>query len=220
MNKLLVICGLVFLANTSTPEEKKETLACIVDEVEMNENQNLSEALAVLSTIGKEIEVKTVDFSAAARVAPCELDLDQVVYIEEEAEIDLGFDVTDYLPEGFDPNKSYVDLNGIEYLEEEEIELGFDANSYLPASFNAYDAPTGIEGIVYVEEQEPIDLGFNTSDYLPSNFDPYKTYEDLDAIIYLEDEEVIELGFDVNEYLPLGFDPHAEDTTTQNAYMY
>jgi len=40
-----------------------------------------------------------------------EFDINSIVYIEDEVKIDLGFDTADYLPENFDPYKSYFDLN-------------------------------------------------------------------------------------------------------------
>ena len=102
------------------------------------------------------------------------LDLNEIVYIEEEPQIELGFDTAEYLPEGFDPHKLYVDLNAVEYVEEqEEIVLGFNTAHYLPANFDPYADPLAIEGINYMEEEEQIELGFDTAEYLPANFDPY-----------------------------------------------
>lgn len=103
-----------------------------------------------------------------------DLDLNEIVYIEEEPQIELGFDTADYLPEGFDPYKLYVDLNAVEYVEEqEEINLGFNVADYLPANFDPYADPLDIAGINYMEEEEEIELGFDTAAYLPANFDPY-----------------------------------------------
>ena len=102
-----------------------------------------------------------------------ELNLDDVVYIEEEQEIELGFDTADYLPEGFDPCEVYFDLSSVEYIEAgQDFELGFDTGSYLPKGFDPYADPSGISGINYMEEEE-IELDFDTADYLPENFDSY-----------------------------------------------
>lgn len=66
--------------------------------------------------------------------------LEDIVYIEDEEEIVLGFDVNDYLPVGFDPYaQAEIDLSDIMYIEEEEeIVLGFNTSDYLPSNFDPY----------------------------------------------------------------------------------
>ncbi|MDT0606634.1 hypothetical protein [Croceitalea rosinachiae] len=66
--------------------------------------------------------------------------LNTIEFIEDEEESDLGFDVTQYLPYGFDPYKGMVfDISEIRYVEIcEPIHLGFDSNEYLPENFNPY----------------------------------------------------------------------------------
>ncbi|WP_339841284.1 hypothetical protein [uncultured Maribacter sp.] len=60
--------------------------------------------------------------------------------IEIEEEIDLGDDVTAYLPYGFNAYRGFqIDIADINVIEiEEEVELGFDVNEYLPTGFNPY----------------------------------------------------------------------------------
>lgn len=99
-------------------------------------------------------------------------DVNTVEYIEEEIEIDLGFNTADYLPEGFDPYKIYVDLNAIVYLDE-EIELS-NITKLLPANFDAYAVPSDVQSISYKEEIETVQLGFDTNRYLPKEFNAYK----------------------------------------------
>lgn len=101
-----------------------------------------------------------------------ELDINTIVYIEEEEVIDLGFDTADYLPEGFDPYEVYFDLNSV-ILVEEEIEIDFDSKANLPANFDAYAYPTDISGFNYIDEDDTIVIDFDTSKHLPEGFDPY-----------------------------------------------
>ncbi|WP_047246645.1 hypothetical protein [Maribacter thermophilus] len=65
---------------------------------------------------------------------------DDLVLVEEEEEIVLGFDTADYLPFGFNAYKGMeVDPDDIIVLEEEEeVELGFDVAPYLPENFDAF----------------------------------------------------------------------------------
>ena len=79
-------------------------------------------------------------------IEPETVPVDQIVYIEDEEVIDLGFDVNDYLPENFDPFAS--EFEGEEWIDEadlEEVDLGFDPKVYLPKDFNAYAMTASIE---------------------------------------------------------------------------
>ena len=98
-------------------------------------------------------------------------DINSIEYIEEEAEIVLGFDVADYLPEGFDPHKMYVDLNAFDYIEE-EIEFA-NLAKYLPADFDAYAYPKDVHSINYIDENDAFELDFDTKNHLPVGFNPY-----------------------------------------------
>ena len=69
-----------------------------------------------------------------------ELDMSTVMFIGQEEQIELGFDTSEYLPEGFNPYDCKIDnIHSINFIEEgENIELGFDTTEYLPAGFNPY----------------------------------------------------------------------------------
>ena len=147
MNKLIAICGLMLLGSVSA-----------MGNCETVENVPTSTSFVMDS------ECKTNP----------DLDLKDIVFIEEEPQIELGFDTVDYLPEGFDPYQMYVDLNTIEFIEEhDEISLGFNVAEYLPSQFDPYAYPSDIDGINYIDEADQFELGFDTTTYLPEDFDPY-----------------------------------------------
>lgn len=170
-----------------------------------------------LSPASKQKEAGTVtsDVCGDEMSGSLDLCLDDIVYIEAEEPVELGFDTDEYLPAGFDPYATAsadLDLDAIEYIEEtEDIVLDFDTAAYLPLDFNAYAGmEPDLDEIVFIEAEESVDLGFDTSKYLPEGFDPYAQPElCLDNIPFLEVEEVVDLGFDVDAYLPAGFDPYA-----------
>ncbi len=196
MNKLIALCGLVMLSTASTPQEGYNELECNDQEVAviMTSNQEHNPVIYIADNSMSAPAPKLV--SRMEWKTPAELTLDEIVYIEEETEIDLGFNTADYLPEGFDPNKQYVDLNAIEFIDNvETTELDFDTIAYLPEDFNPYANPTDVMSIDYIEEgEDEIDLGFNTREYLPEGFDPHEQYVDLNAIEYIE-EDVWEIEF-------------------------
>jgi hypothetical protein len=106
-----------------------------------------------------------------------EINLDDIQYIEDEALFDLGFDTADYLPEGFDPYKVYVDLDAIGFIEEEEEDaLGFETSAWLPEGFDPYAAPADIASISYLETEEVMSPEVDTKPWLPLGFDPYVAY--------------------------------------------
>lgn len=184
------------LSNASTPQEGYKELECNDQKVAVN-TTSMEECYPIIYTTDNSKSKSAPELvSSIEWETPVALALDEIVYIEEESEIDLGFDTADYLPEGFDPHKQYLDLNSIEFIEEEEVaDLGFDTTAYLPEDFNAYAIPSDIMSIDYIEEDEDIiDLGFDTKDYLPDGFDPHKLYVDLDAIEYIE-EDVSEIEY-------------------------
>ena len=111
-------------------------------------------------------------FAADPETEKKEFDINSIRYIQEEAEINLGFNVADYLPEGFDPHKIYVDLKAVQFIEEEYI-LDFDASTYLPKGFDAFSDPIGMEGINYIDEIDSYTLDLDTNKYLPKGFNKY-----------------------------------------------
>ena len=80
--------------------------------------------------------------------------LDSIVYLEEEVNIDLGFDTADYLPEDFDPYSVYFDLNSVVFLES-DIEL--ISSEYLPEDFNPYAPPSDFMDISYIDPNDLIE---------------------------------------------------------------
>ena len=60
-----------------------------------------------------------------------DFDLRTVEFIENEQEINLGFDTAKYLPEGFDAYQDNVTVGSINFIEEEDVDLGFDTADYL-----------------------------------------------------------------------------------------
>lgn len=206
MNKLLLLCGLVLLGTTTTPQENKLTTNCTLTEdstyVSIDDVNN-PEVL----TMQIETEWKAPKLVSRTLVnAPEDIKVSEIVYIEEETSIDLGFDTADYLPEGFDPYNVYFDVNSVAFIDDEVTELGFDTAAYLPENFNAYANPGTLDAINYIEE-EAIDLGFDTAKYLPEGFDPHEFYLDLDSVEYIEDEDDLDFNFSTADYLPVGFNP-------------
>lgn len=100
------------------------------------------------------------------------LDLNTVIYIEEEIPFELGFDTADYLPEGFDPHEVYFDLLSIPYIEEEP-KIKVRSKRHLPKDFDVYAYPKNIEGFNYIDENDNFLLDFDTKKHLPEGFDPY-----------------------------------------------
>ncbi len=111
-------------------------------------------------------------FAADPETEREEFDINSITYIQEEVEINLGFDVADYLPEDFDPYKQYVDLNSIEFIEEEN-DNDIATSKYLPVGFDAYANPNGIEGINYIDENDSFELTIDSKKYLPKGFNAY-----------------------------------------------
>lgn len=206
MSKLLILCGLVMLGTTTTPQENKLTSNCTTSEDSIHisiADVNSHELLAMeTETVWKAPKL----VSRISVKAPEDIKVSEIVFIEEESYIDLGFDTAEYLPEGFDPYCVYFDVNSIVFIDDEMTDLGFDTEEYLPTNFNAYANPNSIDGINYMEE-ETVDLGFDTTKYLPEDFDPYEFYLDLDSVEYIEDEEELDFDFSTEDYLPAGFDP-------------
>lgn len=100
MNEILLICGLALLGSTPTQENIEKGEIC-------NESQTVylaSESTQDLLAVNFEEESQRI---VTGFINDCEkdseLDLDEIVYIEEEPEIELGFDTAEYLPMNFDP---------------------------------------------------------------------------------------------------------------------
>lgn len=129
-------------------------------------NKNVALAIVLGLTFAKGV------FASDPETEKEEFDINSITYIQEEDEIELGFDVADYLPEGFDPYEVYFDLNSVEFVEE-EWSIDFDTTSYLPVDFDAYADPKGIEGVNYIDEQDTVELDIDTARYLPEDFNAF-----------------------------------------------
>ncbi len=105
-----------------------------------------------------------------------ELDINTIIYIEEEEVIDLGFDTADYLPEDFDPYEVYFDVDSVIYVEVEDIMSRRKQRRLakrLPEGFDAYANPTSAESFNYIDSDDTIELNFDTTKHLPEGFDAY-----------------------------------------------
>ncbi|MBC2839285.1 hypothetical protein [Robiginitalea sp. SC105] len=82
------------------------------------------------------------EFEASLRAQSEVLDLDArtLETVEAEADIDLGFDPSAYLPEDFDAYAGKLSDHEVPALikVEETVDLGFDTTPYLPAGFDPY----------------------------------------------------------------------------------
>ncbi|NER11730.1 hypothetical protein SAMN06265375_10521 [Muriicola jejuensis] len=201
MNKLFILCGMVFLGITSTPQSPEKSQ---IESQEFIKPVTLKVKIRAHEEIRNHAFIEVVKESAASQ----ELDIASIPFEEMEESIALGFDTGDYLPENFDPYKTYVDLSAIPYLEEREEEILIGSlKVFLPEGFNPYASPSDFMDISYMEE-EKIDLGFDTRDWLPEGFDAYSRDLDLDSIVYVEEED-LDLGFDTSLYLPDNFNPYS-----------
>ena len=167
MNKLL-ICGLVMLSTTATPQNENPLLDGVIEEVVLSiDPENKIEPQTILPE-AEELEIN----DNCSEEGPQLIAWYDVSYLEEDPN-DLGFDTALYLPEDFNANALWTDLAGINFMEEEiDLDPDFDTSIYLPEGFDPYDIYIDLDGIVYLEEEE-IDLGFDTAKYLPIGFDPY-----------------------------------------------
>ncbi len=101
-----------------------------------------------------------------------DLDLKSIVYIEEEAEVDLGFNTADYLPENFDPYRFYIDLGSLPFIEE-EASLDEAVSRHLPRNFNPYSHPSDFRAVSYIDPADMEQLDFDSRKHLPEGFQPY-----------------------------------------------
>lgn len=111
-------------------------------------------------------------FASGPKSERDDLVINSVSYIEDDTDFDLGFDTADYLPEGFDPYKMYVDLDAIGYIEDEVL-IDIDTQKYLPKDFDAHAFPKHVADFNYLDENDDEVLNFDTKKHLPEGFDPY-----------------------------------------------
>lgn len=111
-------------------------------------------------------------FASSLRTEKDEGIINSITYIEDDADFELGFDTADYLPEDFDPNEIYVNLDTVVYIEE-EVADDINLKTHLPANFNAYGYPRHVEAFNYIDQNDAVELDFDTLGYLPEGFYPY-----------------------------------------------
>ena len=204
MNKLLLMYGCVLLSSSAIAADQQPGM---VQQSKPETKSTFENSFTALN-LSADWNETTFDFSDGTNAWFYELNLDEIEFMEEEMDMDLGFNTSEYLPKGFNPYETYFDLNSIIYLESEvELDLGFDTQNYLPNGFDPYTEVVDVHGINFLEEED-MELGFNTWDYLPEGFSPYEIYVDLNAIAYIEDDVELELGLDTEYMLPEDFDPY------------
>jgi hypothetical protein len=175
MNKLLVLCSFFLGMNgTIQQDEKKECSSYDIGK-ENNHVMAINDSFLTYASFAinaENHEHSGFNFSKIGKEK--EFDLASIIYIEEETELDLGFDTKKYLPRGFNPYGFYFNIHSINYVENEvQVEFAFDTKQYLPENFNPYTALFDMNAINYIEEEAPIELGFDTKQYLPKDFNAY-----------------------------------------------
>ena len=214
MSNLLLICGSLFLSSSPTADAQTSTVYMIRASHEVN--RSIENTFTAFNTEIQPVQGVATSFTFRYKDnTPCELDLNEIDFIEPKTQVDLGFETADYLPDGFNPYEPFVDLNAIPYIDEvrSEQNVGFDTSTYLPEHFDLYKYEINVNSIHYIEEAET-DLNFDTVDYLPEGFDPYKLYLDLNKVEYIDMEEMEwKFGFETKTYLPADFDPFISSLT-------
>lgn len=100
-----------------------------------------------------------------------DLDINTIEYIEEDMDIDLGFDTADYLPEDFDAHQFYFNINAVDYCEEEWV-LELDTQHYLPIGFNAYAFPSDVQSINYIDESDSFEFKMDAGSHVHTGCNP------------------------------------------------
>ncbi len=107
---------------------------------------------------------------AGSGTANFTFEMDTITFLEEDANTEIDFNTTDYLPTNFNAYASPSDFKDVSFLEEEEVNLGFDSKSYLPEGFTPYAFYFDIHSVDYIEENDNLELNFKTKDFLPAGF--------------------------------------------------
>ena len=120
-------------------------------------------------TLGLLLSTNLYAHKPCEEIDPC--DINSIVYLEDEAEIELGFDTADYLPEDFDPYTFYFDINTVEFMEDDEFNV--DLTQYLPTDFNAYAHPKDFRSVSYIDPEDSIEPILEGPGNLHGGFDAY-----------------------------------------------
>lgn len=132
MLRLALFFSLLFGVNTATKAEKNTVYT-----------QPYSEASELM------IEQLDLETNLFVKESVDVADLTKLEVVQVEEEIEINFDVYNYLPLGFNPlaGKNDVNWDDLKLIEvEEDVELEFDPHLYLPNGFDPYE---GIEIIYY-----------------------------------------------------------------------
>ena len=137
MNLILLFSGLLLLGSNSTPHDPinnpSESDVDIVTTSFLITHQALVETWRENENPwGLERGLSVAEYS--------EPDLSEIVFIEEEEDIDLGFDTSLYLPDNFDPYSAPTDPMSVSFIEDEEQDLDpeIDTSLFLPVGFDPY----------------------------------------------------------------------------------
>ncbi len=100
------------------------------------------------------------------------VEVDSIVYLEEEDEAALNIETEAYLPSDFNAYAAPSNFQHVSFIEGDQlnIELGFSTHDYLPKEFSPYPFFFDIDSIEYIDENDLFELDFDTKMYLPSNF--------------------------------------------------
>ncbi|MEO9512674.1 MAG: hypothetical protein ABJN84_13370 [Flavobacteriaceae bacterium] len=92
----------------------------------------------LLSTLA--IVLMSASVNAAKPSMPMrDFDINNIVFIEEDQDWELGFDTAQYLPENFDPYSTIISVASVNFVDVyDEVDLGFETTGYLPENFDPY----------------------------------------------------------------------------------
>ncbi|NER11731.1 hypothetical protein SAMN06265375_10520 [Muriicola jejuensis] len=98
------------------------------------------------------------------------LEVDSILFIEEDEAASFDFDTATYLPVDFNPYAAPSDFRHVSYIEEKAaIDLGFDTKEYLPEGFDPYRFFFDIHSIEYIEDEELLDLDLAIIKQVPTS---------------------------------------------------
>lgn len=208
MNKLLVIYGCFCLGGT--PSLVEQWNQEVLDSP--TANKMVKDGMQALPQLEMNHGQEWGASDYLQPVSSLPLSSGDIQFEELDAPVDLGFDTSRYLPDGFNPFIKGFDMRTVEFEAAEELPLlGFDSKAFLPDGFNAYANTVSISTIQFMELEE--EDAFNSAGlqhYLPEGFDPHSVYFDISTLHFIDGQESGELGIEVKNYLPVDFNPYEE----------
>ena len=92
----------------------------------------------LLTALGMVLISATIN-AAKPNMPKMDFDINNIVFIEEDQDLELGFDTARYLPENFDPYSTIISIESVNFVDVcDEIDLGFETVGYLPEDFDPY----------------------------------------------------------------------------------